>query len=87
MRLPGSSGLDLQAKLTARGNRMPIIFMTGHGDVPMSVQAMKAGALDFLTKPFRDQDMLDAITVAIERDKPGAPRARASPNSKRWRPP
>ncbi len=62
--------------------------MTGHGDVPMSVQAMKAGALDFLTKPFRDQDMLDAITVAIERDKARrAERARASPNSKRWRHP
>jgi FixJ family two-component response regulator len=69
VRLPGSSGLDLQAKLAARGNRMPIIFMTGHGDIPMSVQAMKAGALDFLTKPFRDQDMLDAIAVAIERDR------------------
>jgi FixJ family two-component response regulator len=69
VRLPGSSGLDLQAKLAAMGNRMPIIFMTGHGDIPMSVQAMKAGALDFLTKPFRDQDMLDAIGVAIERDR------------------
>ena len=69
VRLPGSSGLDLQAKLAAMGNRMPIIFMTGHGDIPMSVQAMKAGALDFLTKPFRDQDMLDAIAVAIERDR------------------
>jgi FixJ family two-component response regulator len=69
VRLPGSSGLDLQSKLAAMGNRMPIIFMTGHGDIPMSVQAMKAGALDFLTKPFRDQDMLDAIAVAIERDR------------------
>lgn len=69
VRLPGSSGLDLQSKLVATGNRMPIIFMTGHGDIPMSVQAMKAGALDFLTKPFRDQDMLDAIAVAIERDR------------------
>ncbi|MET3411126.1 response regulator transcription factor [Methylobacterium sp. 1030] len=69
VRLPGSSGLDLQAKLAAMGNRMPIIFMTGHGDIPMTVQAMKAGALDFLTKPFRDQDMLDAIAVAIERDR------------------
>jgi FixJ family two-component response regulator len=69
VRLPGSSGLDLQAKLAALGNRMPIIFMTGHGDIPMTVQAMKAGALDFLTKPFRDQDMLDAIAVAIERDR------------------
>lgn len=69
VRLPGSSGLELQSKLVAMGNRMPIIFMTGHGDIPMSVQAMKAGALDFLTKPFRDQDMLDAIAVAIERDR------------------
>ncbi|WP_020094716.1 response regulator transcription factor [Methylobacterium sp. 285MFTsu5.1] len=69
VRLPGSSGLDLQAKLAAMGNCMPIIFMTGHGDIPMTVQAMKAGALDFLTKPFRDQDMLDAIAVAIERDR------------------
>ncbi|MEE7448474.1 DNA-binding response regulator [Methylobacterium radiotolerans] len=69
VRLPGSSGLDLQSKLAAMGNRMPIIFMTGHGDIPMTVQAMKAGALDFLTKPFRDQDMLDAIAVAIERDR------------------
>ncbi|SEG65609.1 Two-component response regulator, FixJ family, consists of REC and HTH domains [Methylobacterium sp. 190mf] len=69
VRLPGSSGLDLQAKLAAMGNRMPIIFMTGHGDIPMTVQAMKAGALDFLTKPFRDQDMLDAIAIAIERDR------------------
>ena len=69
VRLPGASGLDLQTKLIALGNRMPIIFMTGHGDIPMSVQAMKAGALDFLTKPFRDQDMLDAIAVAIDRDR------------------
>ncbi|POR40202.1 response regulator transcription factor [Methylobacterium sp. V23] len=69
VRLPGASGLDLQRKLIALGNRMPIIFMTGHGDIPMSVQAMKAGALDFLTKPFRDQDMLDAIAVAIDRDR------------------
>ena len=69
VRLPGTSGLDLQAKLAATGSRLPIIFMTGHGDIPMSVRAMKAGALDFLTKPFRDQDMLDAIAVAVERDK------------------
>jgi FixJ family two-component response regulator len=69
VRLPGASGLDLQAKLAAMGSRLPIIFMTGHGDIPMSVRAMKAGALDFLTKPFRDQDMLDAIAVAIERDR------------------
>lgn len=69
VRLPGTSGLDLQSRLAAMGNRLPIIFMTGHGDIPMSVRAMKAGALDFLTKPFRDQDMLDAIAVAIERDR------------------
>lgn len=68
VRLPGASGLDLQDALLANGNKMPVIFMTGHGDVPMSVRAMKAGARDFLTKPFRDQDMLDAIAAAIERD-------------------
>jgi len=68
VRLPGLSGLDLQAQLQARGNRMPIIFLTGYGDVPMSVRAMKAGATDFLTKPARDQDLLDAIFAAIERD-------------------
>jgi FixJ family two-component response regulator len=69
IRLPGPSGLDLQEQLAANGNKMPIIFMTGHGDIPMSVRAMKAGALDFLTKPFRDQDLLDAVTTAIERDR------------------
>lgn len=69
VRLPGPSGLDLQAQLNSRGNRMPIIFMTGHGDIPMSVRAMKAGAVDFLTKPVRDQDMLDAVAAAIERDE------------------
>lgn len=68
VRLPGVSGLDFQAQLAAMDNRLPIIFMTGHGDIPMSVRAMKAGALDFLSKPFRDQDMLDAVTAAIERD-------------------
>ncbi|WP_225769771.1 response regulator transcription factor [Inquilinus sp. Marseille-Q2685] len=68
VRLPGLSGLDLQAQLARSGNTRPIIFMTGHGDIPMSVRAMKAGALDFLTKPFRDQDMLDAVTAAIEKD-------------------
>lgn len=68
VRLPGISGLDLQDTLLANGNKMPVIFMTGHGDVPMSVRAMKAGARDFLTKPFRDQDMLDAVAAAIERD-------------------
>ena len=68
VRMPGASGLDLQHQLAARGNLKPIIFLTGHGDIPMSVQAMKAGAVDFLTKPFRDQTLLDAVTVAIERD-------------------
>jgi len=68
VRLPGVSGLDLQGQLTRQGIEFPIIFMTGHGDIPMSVRAMKAGAVDFLSKPFRDQDMLDAVTAAIERD-------------------
>jgi len=68
IRLPGVSGLDLQGQLTRQGIDFPIIFMTGHGDIPMSVRAMKAGAVDFLAKPFRDQDMLDAVTAAIERD-------------------
>lgn len=69
VRLPGASGLDLQAKLNSMGNRMPIVFMTGYADVPMSVRAMKAGATDFLTKPFRDQEMLDAVMAAVERDR------------------
>lgn len=68
VRLPDLSGLDLQVQLQARGNRMPIVFLTGYGDIPMSVRAMKAGAADFLTKPVRDQDLLDAIFAAIERD-------------------
>jgi FixJ family two-component response regulator len=68
VRLPGVSGLDLQGQLVRQGIRHPIIFMTGHGDIPMSVRAMKAGAVDFLAKPFRDQDMLDAVTAALERD-------------------
>ncbi len=69
IRLPGVSGLDFQAQLAKAGIRMPIIFMTGHGDIPMSVRAMKAGAVDFLTKPFRDQDMLDAVFSALEADR------------------
>jgi FixJ family two-component response regulator len=69
IRLPGLSGLDFQAELAKANVHIPIIFMTGHGDIPMSVRAMKGGAVDFLTKPFRDQDMLDAVTVAIERDR------------------
>jgi FixJ family two-component response regulator len=69
IRLPGVSGLDFQAELAEADIRIPIIFMTGHGDIPMSVKAMKAGAIDFLTKPFRAQDILDAVTRAIERDQ------------------
>ena len=69
IRLPGVSGLDFQAELAKASIHIPIIFMTGHGDIPMSVQAMKAGAVDFLTKPFRHQDMLDAVAQAIERDR------------------
>lgn len=69
VRLPGLSGLDLQRQMTERKTIIPIIFITGHGDIPMSVQAMKAGATEFLTKPFRDQDLLDAIGQAIERDR------------------
>jgi FixJ family two-component response regulator len=69
IRLPGMSGLDFQEKLVGLGIRLPVILMTGHGDIPMSVRAMKAGAVDFLAKPFRDQDMIDAVTVAISRDR------------------
>src|ERR1700716_4002409 len=69
VRLPGLSGLDFQTELAKANIQIPIIFMTGHGDIPMSVRAMKGGAIDFLTKPFRDQDMLDAVVKAIERDR------------------
>jgi len=69
VRLPGLSGLDLQAELTKANIRIPIIFITGHGDIPMTVRAMKGGAADFLTKPFRDQELLDAVVAAIERDR------------------
>jgi FixJ family two-component response regulator len=69
VRLPGLSGLDLQREMAERGIQIPIIFITGHGDIPMSVRAMKAGAVEFLTKPFRDQDLLDAVVKAIERDR------------------
>jgi FixJ family two-component response regulator len=69
IRLPGPSGLDFQNELTKANIHIPIIFVTGHGDIPMTVRAMKAGAVDFLTKPFRDQDMLDAVAMAIERDR------------------
>ena len=69
VRLPGLSGLDFQRELAARNIRIPIIFLTGYGDIPMSVRAMKAGAVEFLTKPFRDQDLLDAVRTALERDR------------------
>ena len=69
VRMPGRSGLDLQAELAQRGDAPPIIFLTGHGDVPMSVRAMKAGAIEFLIKPFRDQDLIDAIHQGIARDR------------------
>lgn len=69
VRLPFTSGLDFQQKLTERGVHVPIIFVTGHGDIPMSVRAMKAGAADFLSKPFRDQDLLDAVAAAVEKNR------------------
>lgn len=69
VRLPGTSGLDFQQELAAVNIEIPIIFITGHGDIPMTVQAMKAGAVDFLTKPFRDQELLDAIHKAVDRDR------------------
>jgi len=69
VRLPGLSGMDLQRQLAAANRPMPIIFITGHGDIPMSVRAMKAGAVEFLTKPFRDQELLDAIQEALKRDR------------------
>jgi FixJ family two-component response regulator len=69
VRMPGLSGLDLQRDLSETNIHLPIIFITGHGDIPMSVRAMKAGAVEFLTKPFRDQDLLDAIQQALERDR------------------
>jgi FixJ family two-component response regulator len=69
VRLPGQSGLDLQHELARAKRKFPIIFITGHGDIPMSVQAMKGGAIEFLTKPFRDQDLLDAIQLGLSRDR------------------
>ena len=69
IRLPGVSGLDFQAQLAKAGIHIPIIFVTGHGDIPMTVRAMKGGAVEFLTKPFRDQDLLDAVQIALERDR------------------
>src|ERR1700747_1135135 len=69
VRLPGQSGLDLQRELALEKRELPIVFITGHGDIPMSVQAMKGGAIEFLTKPFRDQDLLDAIQLGLSRDR------------------
>ena len=69
VRLPGQSGLDFQRELAAANRELPIIFITGHGDIPMSVQAMKGGAIEFLTKPFRDQELLDAIQLGLSRDR------------------
>jgi len=69
VRLPGKSGLDFQQELNAASINLPIVFLTGHGDIPMSVRAMKAGAVEFLTKPFREQDLLDAVQTALERDR------------------
>jgi FixJ family two-component response regulator len=76
VKLPGLSGLDLQKRLTEVNIDIPIVFITGHGDIPMSVRAMKAGAIEFLTKPFRDQDLLDAISQALERDRVARERQR-----------
>ena len=69
VRFPGRSGLDMQRDLTTANAQLPIIFITGYGDIPMSVRAMKAGAVEFLTKPFRDQDLLDAVGMALEKDR------------------
>jgi len=78
IRLPGQSGLELQRELTAADWHVPIIFITGHGDIPMSVQAMKGGAIEFLTKPFRDQDLLDAVQVGLARDRANLENAKAT---------
>ncbi len=75
VRLPGLSGLDFQSELTKSNIQLPIVFMTGHGDIPMTVRAMKAGAVEFLPKPFRDQDMLDAVQAGLEQDREGRKRA------------
>jgi FixJ family two-component response regulator len=71
VRLPGPSGLDFQRELNERNIVLPIVFLTGHGDIPMTVRAIKAGAVEFLTKPFREQDLLDAVTAALDRDRAG----------------
>lgn len=85
VRLPGLSGLDFQSQLSRLGITLPVILMTGHGDIPMSVRGMKAGAVDFLPKPFRDQDMLDAVAAALEKDRQArAQRAAAADLSVRY---
>src|SRR5580700_2495255 len=84
MRLPGMSGLEVQSKLNEAGAQIPIIFITSHGDIPMTVKAMKAGAAEFLSKPFRDQDLLDAICQALARDR-ASTLARADLAEVRWR--
>jgi len=81
VRLPGISGLELQTELATGDIKIPIIFMTGHGDIPMTVKAMKAGAFEFLPKPFRDQDMLDAVQLALNGTGPGAKRNKPMRNS------
>src|SRR5215831_4230322 len=83
VRLPGRSGLDLQAELAAAKTELPIIFITGHGDIEMSVQAMKRGAIEFLTKPFRDQDLLDAVQLGLSRDRARWESEKALANLKR----
>ena len=77
VRLPGQSGLDFQRELAGANTQLPIIFVTGHGDIPMTVQAMKGGAIEFLTKPFRDQDMIDAIALGLSRDRAWLEKERA----------
>lgn|SRR3546814_579387 len=84
IRLPDMNGLDFQMRLTQTGVRLPVVMMTGYGDIPMSVRAMKSGAVDFLPKPFKDQDMLDAVLAAIERDRQR--RAVDRDSSKVWEP-
>jgi len=87
IRLPGISGLDFQGELAKADIHIPVIFITGHGDIPMTVRAMKAGAVEFLTKPFRDQDLLDAVQIALERDRTRRARKGRFPRPARIRQP
>jgi FixJ family two-component response regulator len=84
IRLPGGSGLEFQEALAKAGTQIPIVFLTAHGDIPMSVKAMKAGAVDFLTKPFRDQDMLDAVTRALNQDRMRRAGEKALSDLRQW---